>query len=198
MEEETEDIKVQEYNFTAYDQMSDSIEQCAEWLDIFHINYVDIIKFDTFRNEIVSLANKGALPEVTIDWIIQRIKISDRFANSNYSELLSSKKEITFDEYCDLEKSINKGANGVTLKELTVLTNKEEETIRNFLFAECYLTIADHNPHQLLMGTDLDMYLIPIVNEKNQLTGEFRIKYLFTSEAISILAENMDEYGLLY
>lgn len=197
MKEETEDIKVQEYNFTAYNVMEQGIETCSEWMDLWSMDYKDITRFNTFRNVIIGLANEGALPEVTRDWIRQMIKIDNRFSKSKFIELFNSKKELTVEEYCDLEEAVNIDATGITMKELTVLTGRNEYTIREILFSECYLTVADHCPHQLLMQDNLDMYLIPIVNEKNQLTGELRIKYLFTSEAISCIAENMDDYGVL-
>ena len=190
--------KVQEHNFTAYNAMKDSLETCSEWMDLWSIDYKEITKFSSFKSVIVDLANKWAIPEVARDWTRQMLRISNRFSNSNFIDLFDSQKELTLEEYCELEEAVNDGATGVTMKEIMVLTNKDEYQIRDVLFSECYLTVADHNPHELLMQDNLDMYLIPIVNENNQLTGELRIKYLFTSEAMSILAENMDEYGVLY
>lgn len=204
MEEKIENIEKQdnvgkvEHTCTAYNAMEQGIETCSEWMDLWSMDYKDITRFNTFRNVIIGLANEGALPEVARDWIRQMIKIDNRFSKSKFIELFNSKKELTLEEYCDLEEAVNVGATGITMKELTVLTGRSEYTIREILFSECYLTVADHCPHQLLMQDHLDMYLIPIVNEKNQLTGELRIKYLFTSEAVSILAENMDDYGVLY
>lgn len=193
-----ENIDNQVYTCSAYNVMKDSLETCSDWMDFWSIGYKDITKFASFRNVIVTLANEMAIPEVARDWTRQMIRISDRFSNSNFIDLFNSQKELTLEEYCELEETVNNGTTGVTMKELTVLTGKDEDNIREVLFSECYLTVADHCPHELLMQDNLDMYLIPIVNERNQLTGEFRIKYLFTSQALSILAENMDEYGILF
>jgi len=194
-----ESAEISRRTHTAYSIMNFAInEYCSKWLDKDCMSYSDIVKFSNNRNNIVILANNSALPEVMVDWTKQRIKIDDRFIKSNYAELYNSKKELSVEEYCDLKESINNGATGVTMKELMQLTDKDEYLIGEILLSKCYLTVADHSPCELLMGDTLDMYLIPIVNEENQLTGEFRIKYLFTSEAVSILAENMaEEYGTL-
>lgn len=197
MEEYINNEEKQEHTYQAYDIMKNNLETCSEWMDLWSIDYKDITKFGSFRSVIIGLANERALPEVARDWIRQMIKIDNRFSKSKFIELFNSKKELTLEEYCDLEESVNIGATGITMKELMVLTGKDEYEIREILFSECYLTVADHCPHQLLMQDHLDMYLIPIVNEKNQLTGELRIKYLFTSKAISGIAENMDDYGIL-
>ena len=180
---------------TAYSIMEFLIEDdCSEWADYWNMPYSYIMKFNQNRSEIVTLANKGALPEVAIDWIKQLIKLDDRVSKSNYYEHLKLKTELTVDEYCNLEKSINTGAVGISMKKIIQLTNKDEMTIKDVLFSECYLTVADHNPHQLLMQDSLDMYLIPLVDERNRLTGEFKVKYLFTAEALSAIAEIIDEY----
>lgn len=196
MEKNENQVNYEIEEMTAKEAMELSLEECSELLDRHCISYRHIEKFDNNRNTIVILCNNQVLPEVTRDWARQRIKISDRIANTNYVELLYSKKTISFKDYCDLEENVNKGTTGITMQELMTLTGKSEETVRDILFSECYITVADHDPIELVMGNLLEVYLIPIVNEDNQLTGDFRMKYLFTSEAVSAFAENMEYYDM--
>lgn len=191
-----ENIDNQVHSCSAYNAMEQDIEDCSEYMDNHCIDYKDIQKFEKNSSSIVSLANAGAFPEVAVDWTIQMLKISKRFNSSNYIELYNSQKELTLEEYCDLESAVNKGTAGNTMKEILILTGKDEETIIDILFSQCYLTVADHNPIMLLMGDELDIYLIPLVNRKNQLTGKFRMKYLFTTSAVSCLAENKEYYDM--
>lgn len=129
------------------------------------------------------------LPHQTRCWAIQRYDIYERLSETKFLDWYNSKKELTHDDYTNLERELNKDKDGVSLSELSILTGKDENQLFQDLRAGCGLSVVNILPYEFVMDDYLYVRLIPIVNENNQLTDEIRVQYLLKGNALSLLAE---------
>ena len=133
------------------------------------------------------------MPRQTVYWAIQRYDIYDRLSQTKFFEWYDSKKELTHDDYTELERELNKDKDGISLSELAVLTDKREDELFQDLRAGCGLSIISNilnsSCTEFIMENNLYVRLIPLVNENNQLIDKIRTQYLLKSNALQYLAE---------
>lgn len=166
----------------------DTIGLGCSILDRQDLKVSNIIEVYKNREKLVELIH--TLPYQTMYWIIQRGNIYDRLSQTKFFEWYNSKKELTHDDYTELERELNKDKDGISLSELAVLTSKREDELFQDLRAGCGLSIMNRSScTEFIMEDYLYVRLIPLVNENNQLIDEIRTQYLLKGNALSLLAE---------
>lgn len=180
---------------TAHRVMERELENCSQYLDNQKATIDDFQMFSNNMSTIKTLTK--ILPTETVAWAVQKSGIVVRIYESSYCNWYNDRKVLTLEDYCNLERAINKDRQGITMNELITITGKSEEELLEILEAHCGLITINHNPVELVMYTDLYVNLIPLVNIENQLTGEFRVQYLFKDKAISCFAENLEDYEFM-
>lgn len=183
-------------NLTAKKSMDYGLEEVKEdnagcpVLSNQNLKINDILNFGQNRNKLGELVH--ILPKQTKSWIIQRVKIYNRIANSNFVNWYDSKKELTSEDYANLEVELNQNEDGISIGELSTLTEKNQIDIFKDLRAGCGLSVCsllDEHYYEFVLDDCLSVHLIPLVNEKNQLKDEIRIQYLLKAKAIKLLVE---------
>lgn len=166
----------------------DTIGLGCSILDRQDLKVSNIIEVYKNREKLVELIH--TLPHQTMYWIIQRGNIYDRLSQTKFFEWYNSKKELTHDDYTELERELNKDKDGISLSELAVLTSKREDELFQDLRAGCGLSIMNRSScTEFVMEDYLYVRLIPLVNENNQLEEEIRTQYLLKGNALQYLAE---------
>lgn len=192
---EKKELQDEETKLTAKEVMKFDLEECSQFLDAHNLDLEDIAKFCKGLTDICKLSN--VLPTETLAWAIQKGNICTRIAQTNFCNWYDSKKVLTSKEYCELEDELNKDREGISMKELMLLTKKDEMTLLDILYCYCGLLVINHDPIELVMSDNLYINLIPLVNDRNQLTG-LKMQYLFKSKALSTIAENIEEYDFMH
>lgn len=182
---------------TAKEAMNFELEEIEEKglgcsiLDRQNLKVPNIIEVHEKREKIRELFL--TLPNQTVCWVIQRYDIYDRISQTKFFEWYDSKKELTYNDYTELERILNKEKDGISLSELAVLTDKSKDELFKDLRAGCGLSIISNIVNssctEFIMENDLYVRLIPLVNENNQLTDKIRTQYLLKSNALQYLAE---------
>lgn len=169
----------------------DTIGLGCSILDRQDLEVPNIIEVHEKREKIGELI--FTLPRQTGYWAIQRYDIYDRLSQTKFFEWYDSKKELTHDDYTELERELNKDKDGISLSELAVLTDKREDELFQDLRAGCGLSIISNilnsSCTEFIMENNLYVRLIPLVNENNQLIDKIRTQYLLKSNALQYLAE---------
>lgn len=165
----------------------DSVGCGSSILDRQNLKVPDIIEVHEKRKKLGELVY--ILPRQTIYWIIQRYDIYDRLSQTKFFDWYNSKKELSYKDYRNLEIELNKDKDGISLSELSILTGKDEDYLFKELRAGCGLSIVNCTSYGFVMENYLYVKLIPVVNEKSQLTDEIKAQYLLKGNALQLLAE---------
>lgn len=191
-DENVESLQELESKLTAKKVMEQNIEDCSQFTDNHNIDIKDITDYFENYSKITEIIH--SFPDSTLHWAVQRERICNRVNATDFIEWYNLKKELTFQDYCDLEEALNKDTDGITMNELMIITGEDEETLLHILEGQCQFIVVNHSPVEFVMDIDLNVRLIPIVDDNNKLTGAFRMQYLFTSQALSCFAENYEYY----
>ena len=126
---------------TAKEAMNFELEEIEEKglgcsiLDRQNLKVPNIIEVHEKREKIRELFL--TLPNQTACWVIQRYDIYDRISQTKFFEWYDSKKELTYNDYTELERILNKEKDGISLSELAVLTDKSKDELFKDLRAGC-------------------------------------------------------------
>ena len=110
-DENVESLQEIESKLTANKVMKQNLEDCSEYLDNQNIDIKDITDYFTNYGKITEIIH--SLPDSTLHWAVQRERIYNRVNGTKFVEWNNAKKELTLQDYCDLEKALNKDTNGL-------------------------------------------------------------------------------------
>ncbi len=156
-------------------------------LDNQRLKIKDILEAHQNREKLVELVY--TLPHQTRCWAVQRLDIYDRLSKTNFVDWYNSKKELTHNDYTELERELNGDKDGISLPQLATITSKDEDYLFKELRAGCGLSVVNILPYEFVMEDYLYIRLIPLVNENNQLEEEIGTQYLLKGNALGLLAE---------